>query len=249
LDRRNWTQPEVVAAIELYLRTPFGKIDQRNPEIIDLARRLDRTSGAVALKMANLASLDTTLNRRGMANASALDRRVWADFMQHIDRYIERMGGSPPPGFAERPPARFVYDAEREGSDVVSLGKRRSGQDFFRRMIIASYDESCALSGISDRRLLVASHIARWADDKARRLDPTNGICLNPLLDRAFDSGLIAFGDDLRVLVAGEAEGRLRDYLRERCAPSLRLPSRFLPDRALIRAHHDRWNREFAPLA
>jgi predicted restriction endonuclease len=116
-------------------------------------------------------------------------------------------------------------------------------------MIVASYDESCALSGIADRRLLVASHIARWADDKRRRLDPTNGICFNPLLDRAFDSGLIAFGDDLRVLVAREAEGRLRDYLRERCAPTLRLPSRFLPDRALIRAHREKWGRKFAPPA
>jgi putative restriction endonuclease len=249
LDRRNWTEPEVVAAIELYLRTPFGKIDQRNPEIVDLARRLDRTSGAVALKMANLASLDTTLDRQGMANASALDRRVWADFMQDIDRYVERAGGSPSPGFAEGLQARFVSDAGREGIDAVSLAKRRVGQDFFRRMIVASYDESCALSGITDRRLLVASHIARWADDMARRLDPTNGICLNPLLDRAFDSGLIAFGDDLRVLLPGEAEGRLRDYLRERCAPGLRLPSRFLPDRALIRAHRQKWNREFAPLA
>ena len=79
VSRRGWTQPEIVAAVELYLRTPFGRIDQRNPEIADLARRLDRTSGAVALKMANLASLDTTLDRRGMANASALDRRVWAE--------------------------------------------------------------------------------------------------------------------------------------------------------------------------
>ena len=89
----------------------------------------------------------------------------------------------------------------------------------------------------------------RWADDRARRLDPTNGICLNPLLDRAFNSGLIAFGDDLRVLVAGNAEPRLRDYLRERCVPRLRPPSRFLPDRALIRAHRAKWDREFAPLA
>ena len=64
-------------------------------------------------------------------------------------------------------------------------------------MIVAAYDERCALSGMSDRRLLVASHISRWADDQVRRLDPTNGIRLNPLLDRAFETGLIAFGDDL----------------------------------------------------
>lgn len=248
MSRRNWTEPEVAAAIELYVRTPFGKIHQRNPEIIDLARRLDRTSGAVALKMVNLTSLDETLDRRGMANASALDRRMWSEFMQNIEGYADRSIPWSPPGLAEAQ-APFAYDVQREGLDIVSPGKRRSGQDFFRRMIIASYDESCALSGLTDRRLLVASHIARWADDKARRLDPTNGICLNPLLDRAFDAGLISFTDDLRVLVAAEAESRVRDYLRERCAPSLRLPSRFLPDRTLIRAHRERWDREFAPLA
>jgi hypothetical protein len=247
--RRNWTESEVVAAIELYLRTPFGRIDQRNPEIVDLARRLDRTSGAVALKMANFASLDTTLDRRGMSNASRLDRRVWAEFMQHIERYVGGAGGAFASGFSDVPQAAFAYDREREGVDVPAMAKRRSGQDFFRRMIIASYDASCALSAVHDRRLLVASHIVRWADDKSRRLDPRNGICLNPLLDRAFENGLIAFDEDLRVLVAAEAEGRLRHYLRERCAPRLRLPSRFLPDPELIRAHRERWPGPFAPLA
>lgn len=237
-------------AIKLYLRTPFGKIHSRNPDIIELASQIGRTSGAVALKMANLAGLDPTMDRKGMSNASALDRRLWTDFLGHIESSVDGRPASRQGGFGEPRPSPFQFDhADRDGLDIAVVATRRAGQDFFRRMIVASYDERCALSDIGDRRLLVASHINRWADNKKRRLDPTNGICLNPLLERAFETGLIAFADDLQVLVASEAEPKLRNCLRERCSPSLRRPSRFLPDLELIRAHRERFGRSFDPVA
>lgn len=238
----------MVAALDLYLRTPFGRIHNRNLEIIALAGRIGRTPNAVTLKMANLAGLDETLARKGMANASKMDRHVWARFMESLRRIPEEADRAGQQGFGEAPPAPFNANGAREGIDVEILATRRSGQEVFRRMIIASYDERCALSEMTDKRLLIASHIVPWASDKSKRLDPTNGICLNPLLDRAFDTGLIAFGDDMRVLVAREAEDRLRSYLRERCTSTLRQPSRFRPDPQLFQSHRERWNREFAPI-
>ena len=46
-----WSREETILAFDLYCRTPFRKISQGNPEIIELAQLLGRTPGAVGLKM------------------------------------------------------------------------------------------------------------------------------------------------------------------------------------------------------
>jgi putative restriction endonuclease len=121
------------------------------------------------------------------------------------------------------------------------MGKVRYGQSFFREMVLASYDGRCALSEISEPELLVASHIAPWAADKERRLDPRNGLCLNSLLDRAFDRGLIAFSDDMRLLYSSGLDKTSTDKIRKMSAEILRMPSKFHPDPDLLRAHRERF--------
>lgn len=81
--RRRWTRDELIKALQLYRRLPFGQIDEGTPEIIALATELDRSPGSVGLKLANFASLDPIHLARGvtgMPNCSELDREVWADF-------------------------------------------------------------------------------------------------------------------------------------------------------------------------
>ena len=62
--RKKWSREETILAYELYCRTPFGRIHSRNPEIIELANLIGRTSGSVALKMSNLARFDPELQKR-----------------------------------------------------------------------------------------------------------------------------------------------------------------------------------------
>ena len=90
------------------------------------------------------------------------------------------------------------FDLTKEGEDVASESKRRKGQDYFRRMILANYNCRCALTGIDIPQLLLASHIIPWKDKshKKERLNPENGICLSALYDKAFDKGLITFSPD-----------------------------------------------------
>lgn len=81
--RRRWTRGELIKALELYRRLPFGQISETTPEIIALAEELDRSPGSVGLKLANFASLDPAQKARGitgMPNCSDLDREVWAEF-------------------------------------------------------------------------------------------------------------------------------------------------------------------------
>lgn len=235
--RRNWSETEAARALALYLCTPFGRIHSRNPEIIELAGALERTPGAVALKMVNFAALDPELPRKGMANASATDRRVWSRFREDPEGFVQQVSAvAEPYGFIPPdPPAPGM----REGTDVTAMVPQRRGQDFFRRMVLANWRERCAVTGIDHPRLLVASHIVPWAEEAALRLRPENGLCLNPLHDRAFDQGLIAFGDDLEVLVSPRLPAASRAFFERSEHRRLRLPDKVMPARELLARHRE----------
>ena len=80
-----WTRNELILAINLYCKTPFGRIHVRNQDIIALADKLERTPGSVSYKLANFASLDDLLPREGASNVSKLDKAVWNEFFQDWD--------------------------------------------------------------------------------------------------------------------------------------------------------------------
>src|SRR5256885_16576834 len=63
-------------------------------------------------------------------------------------------------------------------------------------------EKRCRLTGVSDTRLLVASHIKPWKDStNQERLDGHNGLLLSPHVDRLFDRHLISFTDDGQIIV------------------------------------------------
>ena len=139
------------------------------------------------------------------------------------------------------------FDIEKEGEDVVSETKRRKGQDYFRRMIIANYGGRCALTGIDIPQLLLASHIIPWKDKmhKRERLNPCNGICLSALYDKAFDKGLITFSpDDYSVCLSSALqENETKDYYDQHfgciIGRKITLPTEYLPNREFLAYHRD----------
>ncbi len=253
-ERRNWSQEEVRHALALYLRTDFGRFHSGNPDIIDLATRIGRTPSAVALKLSNLAALDTSIPQKGMANASNMDRQVWAEFLNDPDGVLKAYEHQTmPPRATVSQPNPFPGMAEPAVEfDFTGAGERRVettqriGQGFFRKIILISYRERCALTGIEDTRLLNASHIVAWKDDPQNRIpqnriNPSNGICLNALHDRAFDRHLITFDEDYKMKIANHVPRIARRELERVETGRLELPSRFLPDQAFLERHR----REF----
>ena len=236
----------MMLAIELYCRTSFGRMHKGNPDIIELASRIDRTPDAVALKLSNLAALDSSLDRKGMSGFSKLDEEVWTEFnsapLVFLDR-VERMSSDQ----YISPPAKShqALLGVREGEDVERLVKVRRHQDFFRRALLVGYDGRCAVTGIRQPELLVASHIVPWAEDQALRLNPSNGILLNALHDRAFDQHFITFTDDLAMVVAPtlQVSPEVRPFFEGR---ELRLPNRFRPSPEILARHRDRFNEKWA---
>lgn len=96
----------------------------------------------------------------------------------------------------------ILEDGEASNTEQLSLLKTRIGQGNYRQKLIALWG-GCAVTGYKDTSMLVASHIKPWrASSNIERLDQYNGLLLLPTLDKAFDSGLISFDADGRILVS-----------------------------------------------
>ena len=139
------------------------------------------------------------------------------------------------------------FDITKEGEDQLSIAKRRKGQDYFRRMILANYRGRCALTGISVPQLLLASHIIPWADKshKKDRLNPCNGICLSALYDKAFDKGLITISpDDYTICLSSalreyEMQGDYEKHFGGLNGRAIAMPIEHKPNKDFLAYHRD----------
>lgn len=229
-ERKAWSQDELLIVFRLYCRTPFGRLHQRNPEIIELAKLIGRTPGAVAMKACNFASLDPQQQARkikALGNVSRADRELWEAFLddsegvahkaetayssltgQEVEDYLPELDSAVTSSGKKRTVKKLALGDELKmpsgATEKNVLVKTRRVQSFFRAAVLTSYDNRCALTGLAIPELLNASHIIPWSVDEKRRADPRNGICLNALHDRAFDRGLISFDENLRVIVSSK---------------------------------------------
>ncbi|WP_136809598.1 HNH endonuclease [Desulfosediminicola flagellatus] len=240
LKRKPWSRDELLLAINLYCKTPFGKIHVRNPEIIELANLLGRTPGSISYKLANFASIDQSLPRKGASNVSKLDRKVWSDFFDNWEMmsYESELALSKIQNKEIQFEMLLVIPEGRTRDTVV---KARINQTFFRRTIIASYG-ACCITGLSIPELLVASHIVPWSKDVRNRTNPKNGLCLNPLHDKAFDVGLITIDENYKVKgstritnTSAEESKILTNFI----GIKINLPNRFAPDQEFLSYHRE----------
>lgn len=252
----NWSREQVMLAFRFYCQTPFGQLDARNKNVIELAALIGRTPGALAMKCSNIASLDPAIvasGRVGLTGASQLDKEIWAEFHADWDRlavecdsiyqFLLRERGDPDP----RPPAQpdsTIDPTDFSGEMREVVAQQRIKQDFFRKSVLSGYGKRCCISGVTDSRLLVASHIVPWSTDKANRLNPGNGLCLSPIHDKAFDTLLFALSDDYRVVLSASLRATNDSFLREVFWPAedraISLPERFVPEVAFIAQHRRR---------
>ena len=83
-----------------------------------------------------------------------------------------------------------------ETTEKLQLTKARIGQGLFRTQLEA-IEPKCRVTGVTNKALLIASHIKPWSkcENNAERLDGNNGLLLSPHIDRLFDRGWITFSD------------------------------------------------------
>jgi len=80
--------------------------------------------------------------------------------------------------------------------------KTRQQQDKFRKIVLENFNDSCCITGITEKELLRAGHIIPWSHKKETRLDSANGLCLSVLYDVLFDKGYFSLNDDLKIIVS-----------------------------------------------
>lgn len=202
------------------------------------------------MKLSNIASLDrniTSTGRVGLKGASVCDREVWAEFVAHpiemkqtAEQAFERLaaGNGLPAAIDVADEIPEVIEGKTRIASVVL----RVNQARFRRQVLASYDAACCISGLRHERLLIASHIVPWSSDVANRLNPSNGLCLSALHDKAYDAGLITVLPDYTIRFKSDLLGRLTDpFLSSTFKPfngkKIRLPRRFAPTPEFLEQH------------
>lgn len=244
--RANWTREEHIVAFNLYCRIPFGRMHKGNPEIIELANLLNRTPSSVAMKLSNFARHDPAEQSRGikgLRGGSNLEAEIWKEFHENWEQLAfeselvkERITQQQRP---DTLPLPQVPDAPTEALRETRI---RLVQGFFRETVLLSYESRCAVCQISERRLLNASHIIPWQANEKRRADPSNGLALCALHDRAFDQGLISFDASLCLLVSPQLKTKVAVPLHRTAfldleGKSLSKPFRFAPDQAALEYH------------
>jgi len=246
---RNWTKDELLIAMNLYCRLPFGQFDQSNEHICVVAERMNRTPGSLAMKLSNLASLDSYHQSRGVVGlkgASKLDKEIWASFQLDWTVMAEKSEAAFESLMSEAPTSEDTVEQQAPDGPTESERsvKVRRVQKFFRDTVLANYEGQCALTGIAVPQLLVASHIIPWCENEARRADPTNGLCLNALHDKAFDRHLITFDEDYRLVISSLLKkGNTSEFQSANFSnlegTALTLPHRFAPDPQALNVHRN----------
>jgi len=132
----------------------------------------------------------------------------------------------------------------KQGEDIIRAVRVRSNQNVFRKMILSIYNQSCCITGLNIPDLNRASHIIPWSKDEAKRLDPTNGLCLSATYDAAFDRNLISLDDDYRLILSKN----LREYATNNCVKEyflkkegmkIDLPEKYKPNKDYLTVHRN----------
>lgn len=245
-----WTRNELILAVNLYCKLPFGRLHRSNQDIINLANLIGRTPSSVAFKLVNFASLDPSLQARGIkgaSNASKLDKDIWNEFFNNWELLpfeSEKLLANLKNTTIEKLNHITEYDLPKEGKTREQIVKVRVNQSFFRSSILASYNNTCCITGIQQPEILIAGHIKPWSVDEKNRLNPQNGIAINALHDKAFETGLMTITTDYKIKISPilfkqKKTKSVEDFFLKFDGQDIILPSRFLPDIEFLKYHND----------
>jgi len=247
----NWTREELVLALNLYMKLPFGKLDKRTPEVQYLAKLIGRTDNAVSMRLNNFASVDPFHQSRGIKGLIGGIRQVkpiWDEFYENKEALIfesEMILASLENQTIESKFAEELIGTEYlKGEDKIREVKTRVNQQVFKQMVSANYNGKCAITGINIPQLLIASHIIPWSKNENERLNPENGIYLSALYDKAFDKGLIGINSHFEIILSP----MLKKYEKEHFYPhnfsslsgvKINPPLKYPPRKEFLQYHLD----------
>lgn len=246
-----WSEEQVTVVLYEYCRRPFGQFSARKPFLIELGNIIGRSPGAIVRKVGNLASFDPIMKERGvfgLSHTAKIDEQVWNKYYGKWDQLVfdaEQI-------LAKLRSLEFEKSLTIDLSDIpigaerLSIVKQRINQDFFRRTVLTSYKQTCCITGINNPSLLEASHILDWSKDESERTNPENGLCLNSLFHKAYDSNLIGINPDFEIQISKNffvknPDNKTYEYIMSFNKKKITLPDRFLPNQDFLEARYKRF--------
>ena len=249
-----WTKEQAIIALDLYCKVPFNKATNSNPDIQRVANLIGRSVTSVKMKIGNFGNFDPELKKRGivgLSNISKLDEEVWNEYFNHWDKlaYDAQILISKYENKAIEEVAQIEDSIKNlpEGKEKLVIVKQRINQSFFRNAVLASYSSTCCITGLKNPKLLEACHIADWSKDTENRTNPSNGLCMNSLMHKAYDNFLISVSPDYEILVSdkfleSEKENHIiSDMLSQINHRKINLPTRFFPEKIFLDFHHQKF--------
>lgn len=241
---RKWTKEEEIIVFNLYCKIPFKSSSKNHPEVIKIANLIGRSPSSVNMKIGNFGSFDDNLRLQGivgLSNASKLDKAVWDEFNNNWEKLAYE---------SEILLQKYINNKVHNNNVVIPLGKEVTGtvkqrvnQKFFRDTVLASYNNCCCITGLANRELLIASHIKPWSiSDENEKTNPSNGICLNALHDKAFDKGFITIDTNYVIHISkcikDIFDGKTVDlFFNKYNNTKILLPEKFLPESSFLEYH------------
>ncbi|MFH1946580.1 MAG: HNH endonuclease [Candidatus Magasanikbacteria bacterium] len=233
----SWSRGELISAYNLYCKISIKEINSKNISIIEFADLLGRTPKEVARRFKNFSKLDETV--KISTDIKEEDKNTWAFFNNDWKKSVYESENK-------------IIDFENKlknitefpkGKERDSIVKSRINQNFFRSVVLTSYQNKCCITGLPFAELLNASHIMPWSVDMNNRLNPHNGLCLNALHDRAFDRGLITVRTDYTIDISSRINNFLdcksiKDYFLCFKNQKIILPQRFVPEKSFLEFHN-----------
>lgn len=250
-ERKLWTRDELILALNLYLKLPFGKLHTGTPEIIRLASLTGRTPGSVAMRLNNFASVDPYHQQRGIGGLPGGRKQVepiWNEFINNKEELLfesERILADKEHIQIEDKYSDTLKDIEHlKGEYKLREVKTRVNQNVFRQIVVANYAGRCTITAIDIPDLLVASHILPWSKNAEERLNPENGICLSSLYDKAYDKGYIGINENFEVLLSKDLKNKAKEPYHEKYFSCLNgfkitLPKKYHPNKKFLQFHMD----------
>ncbi len=211
--RHRYSWEEETLIIDLYTRLSYSEINDKSPEIIRLCSMLntygyDCVVSGLRNKMENLKSVDQEYisdGRIGRGHVAIEFSERWKNYQDSgfigLDGDIEKA----------------IQIVKKHNPDIPHSGiSGRTGQTAFRERVLTSFDRQCCISGMNTAELLQACHIKPYRVCMAEgRMEQTadvrNGLCMNVLYHKAFDSGLFSIDEDRRVMLSPKLELKADD--------------------------------------
>ncbi len=123
--------------------------------------------------------------------------------------------------------------------NTLAVVRQRKGQDRIRSLTLENYGNQCAFCDVADTSFLVASHIARWADEPDARGDLSNVICMCKLHDALFEQGYFSMADDYSIIKKEKIKSQFIEYILN-ITTKFKIPIKHSPSKKYLEKHRRR---------